>query len=119
VIQEFKDFINKGNLVDIAVGLVLAVAFGAVINAFMEGIVAPFIGMIFGKPSFSQTTLKIGDGVFLTGRFLNEILTFVLTAIVMFLLVKAYNNFRKSAAPAEPSAQEKLLMEIRDSLRAR
>lgn len=119
MIQEFKDFINRGNLVDIAVGLVLAVAFGQVINAFMEGIVAPFIGMIFGKPSFSQTTLKIGDGVFLTGAFINQVVTFILTAVVMFLLVKAYNKMRKDAPPAEPSAQEKLLIEIRDSLRSR
>ncbi len=118
MLQEFKDFINRGNLVDIAVGLVLAVAFGKVIETFMQGIVAPFIGMIIGKPSFAGTTLTIGKGIFLTGAFINEVFTFVLTAFVLFLVVKAYNRFRKSAPPAEPSTQEKLLMEIRDSLRA-
>ncbi len=118
MIQEFKDFINRGNLVDIAVGLVLASAFGKVIDVFMKGIVASFLGMILGKQSFADTTITIGKGVFLTGAFINEVLTFVLTAFVLFLVVKAYNRTRREAPPAAPTAQEQLLTEIRDALRA-
>jgi large conductance mechanosensitive channel len=118
MIQEFKDFINKGNLVDLAVGLVLAVAFGALVTSFMENIIGGLIAGIFGKPSLDGA-LAIWKGRIKVGNFITSILTFLTTAIVMFMVVKAYNKFKKSAPAPEPSASEKLLAEIRDSLKGR
>jgi large conductance mechanosensitive channel len=118
MLQEFKDFITKGNLIDIAVGLVLAVAFGKLIDAFMEHIINGIIAGIFGKPDLSET-MSLWKNRIRIGSFITAIINFVIIAFVMFLVAKAYNKFRKAAPPAEPSGQEKLLMEIRDSLRGR
>ena len=110
----------KGNLLEIAVALILALAFTAVVNAFVTGIVTPFIAAILGEPSFDDVTIKIGDGVLLIGTFLNAVIYFVLTALVLFFILKAYNRMQrpKDEAPTGPTEVE-LLIETRDSLRSR
>ena len=116
MLREFRDFINRGNLIDLAVAFVLGVAFAGVVTALTEGIVTPLIGRIFQVDNL-QSYVVAGDVE--VGRFLAAILNFLVVAFVMFLVVKAYNRTKKPAeAPADP-AEIVLLTEIRDSLRAR
>ena len=117
MLQEFKDFINKGNLVDLAVAFVLGAAFSTVVTAFTEGIVGGIIAAIFGKPSIGSIGFDIGKGRIQIGLVLDAIINFLVVAFVMFLVVKAYNKMRASS-PAAPSNEEVLLAEIRDALRA-
>ena len=116
MLKEFRDFINRGNLIDLAVAFVLGVAFAGVVTALTEGIVTPLIGRIFQVDNL-QSYVVAGD--IEVGRFLAAILNFVVVAFVMFLVVKAYNRTKKPAeAPADP-AEIVLLREIRDALKSR
>lgn len=122
MLQEFKTFIMKGNLVEIAVGLILALKFKDVTDAFVDGIISPIIGSIFGVPSFKDKTLEIGDGVILYGAFIDAVIAFVIVGFVLFLIVKSYNAAKERlAASPEPDAVPDdiaLLREIRDLLQA-
>jgi large conductance mechanosensitive channel len=111
MIQEFKDFINRGNLIDIAVAFVMGVAFAAVITSFTEDIVNPIIGKIFNVESLAAWT--VSD--IRLGAFLAAVINFLIVAFVIFLVVRAYNRMRKQQA-AEPSEEILLLREIRDGL---
>jgi len=116
MLREFRDFINRGNLIDLAVAFVLGVAFAGVVTALTEGIVTPLIGRIFQVDNL-QTYVVAGD--IEIGRLLAAILNFLVVAFVMFLVVKAYNRTKKPAeAPADP-AELVLLREIRDALQRR
>lgn len=116
MLKEFRDFINRGNLIELAVAFVLGVAFAGVVTALTEGIVTPLIGRIFQVDNL-QSYVVAGDVEL--GRFLAALLNFVIVAFVMFLVVKAYNRAR-GPAPAPVEAEEiVLLREIRDSLRTR
>jgi len=126
MIDEFKAFISRGNLVEIAVGLVMALAFKAVVDAFVGGLVMPLVATIFGEPNFDALTFTIGDSVFLYGTFITQSVTFLLIALALFLfVVKPYNEFQKrfqdrgEEDPAPPPEDIQLLREIRDALRAR
>jgi large conductance mechanosensitive channel len=125
VIKEFKDFINRGNLVDIAVAFVMGAAFASLITTFTDKIVNPLIGYVvstgnldgaiaFGKKD-PTTGLQAGS----LGSFIGAIINFLIVAFVMFLVVKAYNKMKApaaEAAPAEPTEDVVLLRQIRDSL---
>jgi large conductance mechanosensitive channel len=116
MLREFRDFINRGNLIDLAVAFVLGVAFAGVVTALTEGIDTPLIGRIFQVDNL-QSYVVAGDVE--VGRFLAAILNFLVVAFVMFLVVKAYNRTKKPAeAPADP-AEIVLLREIRDALESR
>jgi large conductance mechanosensitive channel len=134
MIKEFKEFIAKGNVLDLAVGLIMATYFGAIIKSFVDDVLMPPIGLLIGGVDFKDLKIAIGsktaeDGtiaeVFLNyGSFINTVITFVIVAFAVFLLVKAYNTMQKKkeeapapAAPPAPSNEEKLLGEIRDLLR--
>ena len=125
MIKEFKDFIMKGNLVEVAVGLIIALAFKAVVDSLVADVITPIIGAVFGKPDFSSLTLGIGDGKILYGSFLNKVISFLIVGLVLFLIVKAYNRaveMAKRGGDVEEEAvdeQVALLREIRDSLRTR
>ncbi len=113
MLKEFRDFINRGNLIDLAVAFVLGVAFAGVVTALTEGIVTPLIGRIFQVDNL-QTYVIAGDVEI--GRFLAAILNFVVVAFVMFLVVKAHNRMKKPAEAAADPAEIVLLREIRDAL---
>ncbi len=115
MIQEFKDFINRGNLVEIAVAFVMGLAFAAVVTSLTEDIVNPIIGKILTVDSLAAWAPG-GIGV---GAFLVAAINFVIVGLVMFLMIKAYNNMqaKEEAAPAAPSDEIVLLTEIRDTLR--
>ncbi|HEX6333926.1 MAG TPA: large conductance mechanosensitive channel protein MscL [Flavisolibacter sp.] len=121
--KEFKEFAVKGNVIDLAVAVVLGGAFGAIITAFTEGLIMPLISMIVGKASFADMTTVINGTEFPYGRLLQAIIDFILIAFVLFLIIRGVNRMKRrkeapvAAAPPEYTLQEKLLMEIRDSLR--
>lgn len=117
MLKEFKEFAMKGNLLDIAVGLILALAFSAVITSFVDGIIMPLIAAVVGQPSFDDIVLTIGDSSVLIGVFLTAVVNFLIIAWVLFMIVKAANRMKKPEEAAGPSEIE-LLTEIRDSLKS-
>jgi len=123
LIQEFKEFAFKGDIVSLAIAFVMAAAFGAVISALVDHIIMPIVGILFGEPSFNYLTLTINDSVILYGSFITAIVKFITIALgVFFFIVKPYKAYQdhmaeaKEEAPAEPSEDIKLLSEIRDLL---
>jgi large conductance mechanosensitive channel len=123
-LKEFKDFIATGNMVELAVAVILGAAVGAVIKAFTEGIMMQIVAAIFGKPNFDDVTIDLRKGAALqVGTFINQVITLLLTGLALFLMIKAYNRMKRKAAeePAtDPGPSEiELLTEIRDALRAR
>ncbi len=119
-VDEFKDFINKGDVITIAVGLVMALYFKAIVDAVLNGVINPIIAAIFGKSSLDAIGFDIGDARISIGLVFSAIINFLVVAVFLFLVIKAYNNFKRSApeAPAEPSPEITVLTEIRDELRA-
>jgi large conductance mechanosensitive channel len=126
VLKEFKEFVMRGNLVEIAVGLALAVAFTGVVNSFTDNILMQIVAAIGGQPNFNTLTIDIGDGQIRYGAFLTAVIAFLIIAFVLFLVVKAYNTMitlskrgGKEDEVTEPGEDVLLLREIRDALRAR
>ena len=123
MIQEFRDFIFRGNVVDLAVAVVLGVAFGAIVTSLVEDIITPLLG-IFGAPDFSAWTIAVGDAEVRIGTFINTLVSFVtISAVIFFLIVKPTNRIAAMRAvepegPAGPTEID-LLTEIRDELRKR
>ncbi len=117
MLQEFKDFVNKGNFLDIAVGFVMGVAFAAVVGAFVDRIINPLIGMIFSVDGL-ENWLTFAGGAGSVGAFIGAIINFLVIAFVIFMVVRAYNRMQppEEAAAAEPSEDTVLLRQIRDSL---
>ncbi len=122
-VKEFKEFALKGNVVDLAIAVVLGAAFGKIVSAFTDSIIAPIIALLLGKGGLSEFTVVIGSTVFPIGILLQAIIDFILVALVLFMVIKGMNSMkRRKEEPVAPSApeytlQEKLLMEIRDSLK--
>ena len=122
LIEEFKAFAVKGNVLDMAVGVIIGGAFTSIVNSLVEDVFTPIIGMITGGINFSNLSFGILDAQIQIGNFLNAVISFLLTAFCVFLIVKAVNKLikKKEAEPApapEPSAEEVLLTEIRDLLK--
>ncbi len=122
-IQEFKEFAMRGNVLDLAIAVIMGAAFGPVVTTLVEGIIMPPIGYLLAGIDFSALAITLptptGDGVEIKyGMFLNAVITFLITAFAIFLLVKAVNRFRRPApeAPAAESPAEVYLREIRDAL---
>jgi large conductance mechanosensitive channel len=119
MLKEFKGFISKGNLVEIAVGLILALAFAGLVTSFTENLINPLIGAIFGQPNFDTLVIDIGEAELRYGAFLTTLINFLIVAFVLFLVIRAYNRtFPKKDDSAGPTEIE-LLTEIRDELRHR
>ncbi len=141
MLKEFKKFISKGNVIDMAVGLILATYFGAIVKSLVNDVIMPPIGKLLGGVDFSQLKIVLQEpvkavtdaaGKVITpevsevavnyGNFINTIITFIIVAFSIFMVVKAYNKMKKKeeekpAAPPEPSKEEVLLSEIRDLLK--
>jgi len=116
LLAEFKDFINKGDVVTIAVGLIIALYFAAIVNAVLNGVIMPIISAIFGQPNYEEIGFDIGDARISIGLVINAVISFIVVAFILFLIIKAYNKYK---GPAETKATEvDLLAEIRDELRA-
>ena len=126
ILKEFKDFVTRGNLIDLAVAFVIAAAFGAVIKAFVDFVIMPFIAAIVGQPSFDGLTFTINDAVIPYGSFITALVSFLLVAAaVFFIIVRPYSRWKArqakavEAAPAAPAEEIVLLREIRDRLGSR
>jgi large conductance mechanosensitive channel len=132
--KEFKDFISGGNMIELAVAVILAGAIGRVITAFTDGVMMNLVAAIFGKPTFDDVRIRISDkdttlpdGTILDGTYLEigkvitAFIALVLTGLVLFVIIKAYNKTKKKAAEEAPAGPTEidLLTEIRDSLKAR
>src|SRR6476620_7295670 len=128
IVAEFKEFVMRGNVVDLAVAVVIGAAFGAVVNALVKDIFTPLIAAIFGKPDFSALTFTINDSQFFYGDLINALISFLsIAAAVFFFVVKPLNYMqerrkRAMADGAEPdettlSDEAVLLSDIRDLLR--
>ncbi|MFO7680739.1 MAG: large-conductance mechanosensitive channel protein MscL [Chloroflexota bacterium] len=119
--QEFKEFINRGNVIDLAVAVILGTAFGAIITSFVDDIIMPLIGILMGGVDFSTLSLQIGEATLAYGNFIQAVINFLVVAFALFIIIRGYNNFlRKQPAPPpppKPSPEEKLLAEIRDLLK--
>lgn len=131
MLKEFKEFAVKGNVVDMAVGIIIGVAFGKIVSSLVSDMIMPPIGLLFGGMDFSKlaTVLKgvAGDPaavVIAYGKFIQTLVDFVIVAFVIFLLVKAINAMKRKeeaapSAPPAPSKEETLLAEIRDILKSK
>jgi large conductance mechanosensitive channel len=105
VLREFREFLLRGNLIEIAVGLVLALAFTAVVTSLVEDLITPLIAAVFGQPDFSGLDFEVNGSVFRYGEFLNAALSFVLVAAVLFfLVVKPLNELAKRRAGDEEAS---------------
>lgn len=116
----FRDFISRGNVVDLAVGVIMGAAFSVIVGSLVGDVITPIIGAVFGKPDFSSLAL----GPVMIGKFINAVVNFLLVALgVYFFVVLPMNRFTRKAEAAPPpppvSAEEKLLAEIRDLLARR
>jgi large conductance mechanosensitive channel len=115
MLKGFRDFIARGNVLDLAVGVIIGAAFGAIVDSLVKDLITPIIGMIGGTPDFSG--LKLGPVTI--GNFINALIAFLIKAAgLYFLIVLPFNRFaaKLAAAPAPPSPSETYLKEIRDSL---
>jgi large conductance mechanosensitive channel len=133
--NEFKEFAARGNVVDLAVGVIIGAAFGKIVTSLVEQVVMPPIGLVLGRVDFSElkwvlapedpATEAIEEVAIQYGAFLNTVIQFVIVAFVVFLMIKAINRLRRAEAaqpdpaPAAPTPSERLLTEIRDALRDR
>ena len=126
MLKEFKNFLFRGNLLDLATAVILGGAFGAVVNSLVKDVITPLIAAVGGQPNFSRLSLDVGDGRVTYGNFLNTLITFVIIALVVFLILKAASKAQKLRATTDvpdddappPSDEAVLLAEIRDLLRS-
>ena len=123
MLKEFKDFINRGNVIDLAVAVIIGGAFGAIITSLVNDIIMPLIGVLIGGVDFAALSIDVGEATILYGSFIQAIINFLIIAFVVFLVVRSFNKLQKAEeeappAPPEPSPEEKLLAEIRDLLKA-
>jgi large conductance mechanosensitive channel len=141
MIKEFKEFAMRGNVVDLAVGVIIGAAFGKIVTSVVNDIIMPPIGKLMGNVNFSDLFISLdpaktqgitslvkakeaGAAVIAYGAFINTVIDFIIVAFCIFMVVKGMNTLKKKPAPApaappEPTREEKLLMEIRDTLKAR
>ena len=118
-IEEFKEFISKGNVLDLAIGVVIGGAFTAIVNSLVNDVIMPVVGIILGGVDFSGLSLQIGAASLAYGNFIQAVINFLLVALVLFTIVKAANKFKKQVeeAPAEPTEEVKLLTAIEKELK--
>ena len=130
IVNEFKAFIARGNVIDLAVGVIMGASFGKIVSSLVDDVVMPPIGYLIGGISFKDLSLQLPEVTVVDkvlpavevkyGLFLQNLLSFLIIAVCVFLLIKAVNTFmKKQQAPVIPSSQEKLLMEIRDLLKTK
>jgi large conductance mechanosensitive channel len=118
--QEFRDFLKRGNVIDLAVAVIIGAAFAGIIRSLVDDIVMPLIGVLLGGINFSELTVQVGDAVIAYGNFIQAIINFVLIAFVLFMFVRYYNKLQHQpdTTPPPPPAEDIVLLgEIRDLLK--
>ncbi|MBT8066468.1 MAG: large-conductance mechanosensitive channel protein MscL [Gammaproteobacteria bacterium] len=125
MLKEFKEFAMRGNVVDMAVGIIIGAAFGKIVSSLVADVIMPPIGMIMGGVDFSELAIALGEGADAAtinyGVFINTVLDFLIVAFAIFMVIKGMNSMKKKeeakpAEPPKPSKEEVLLTEIRDLL---
>ena len=125
MLKEFRDFINRGNVLDLAVAVIIGVAFGAIVTSLVDDIITPIIGLVLGRVDFSGLSFGRGDAQITYGNFLQALFNFLIIALVVFFIVRGYNQMQERFAhkeaekdPEEPAASREavLLEEIRNIL---
>src|SRR5271154_6921157 len=124
IVKEFREFAVKGNVVDLAVGVIIGAAFGKIVSSLVEDVVMPVVGALIGGLDFGGLVLKLGSATLRYGKFLQTCLDFLIIAWAIFLAVKLINRLKReqvapTPAPAAPPREEVLLEEIRDLLKSR
>ncbi|MCU0310585.1 MAG: large conductance mechanosensitive channel protein MscL [Acidimicrobiales bacterium] len=125
MLKEFKEFILRGNVMDLAVAVIIGAAFGAVVSAFANGILMNLVAALFGQPNFDSLTFSLGKGQIQYGLFLTALVNFLIIAAAMFLVIKAanaamaYRKGREAEAEEAEATELELLTQIRDALVAR
>ena len=124
IINEFKEFISKGNVLDLAVGVIIGAAFGKIVTSLVNDILMPFIGVILGGLDFSNLTIKFNDATISYGLFIQSIIDFLIISLCIFLMVKFFEKLKRKEEVQEqkeeivkPSEEVELLREIRDLLK--
>ena len=119
MVAEFKEFALKGNMIDMAVGIIIGAATGKVVSALVDSVIMPVVGMLMGGVDFSKLSIKAGEAAIGYGAFIQSIIDFVIIAFVIFMLLKFINNMKKNNdnEDEQPSEDIELLREIRDLLR--
>jgi large conductance mechanosensitive channel len=124
--EEFKSFAMRGNVVDLAIAVVIGAAFGKIVSSLVDNIITPLIGLLMGGVDFSGLSYTVGEAVVTYGMFIQAIIDFVIVALVIFVVLKAFMRLQRKQAeapeaekPVEPSEEVKLLREIRDGLQRR
>ena len=107
MLKEFRDFVMRGNVLDLAIAVIIGGAFGAIITSLVNDILMPLIGIPMGGVDFSGLTYQVGDAVIAYGKFIQAIINFLIIAFVLFLIIRSFNRFKKPApAPAAPATKE-------------
>jgi large conductance mechanosensitive channel len=119
MLKAFREFLQQGNVIDLAMAVIIGGAFGAIINSLVDDIFMPVIGILIGGIDFSGLSIQVGEAVILFGNFIQAIINFLIIASAVFLVIRSYNQLRseEQAAPPKPSAEEIILAEIRDLLK--
>jgi large conductance mechanosensitive channel len=133
ILQEFKEFALKGNVIDLAVGVIIGAAFGKIVASMVNNIIMPVLGLLLGRIDFANLYIVLngqqvaslkeatdkGVPVFAYGVFINSVIEFLIVAFCLFIVIKQVNRFKKPAPPPALTTQETLLTEIRDLLKVR
>jgi large conductance mechanosensitive channel len=125
MLQEFRDFLARGNVLDLAVAVILGIAFGAIVTSLVDDIIMPLIGILLGGVDFSSLMVQVGSAQLMYGNFIQALVNFIIIAFVVFMIIRTINRmqarFMKPAqiVPPAPSAEVVLLTEIRDLLMGR
>ena len=121
MLQEFKKFALRGNVVDLAIGVIIGAAFGKIISSLVADLIMPLIGALIGGIHYESLVIQVGQAKIMYGKFIENVVDFVIIAFVIFLMIKAINHFRRQTEqepPAAPPPREvQLLEEIRDLLK--
>ncbi len=119
MLKEFRDFAMKGNIVDLAVAVVIGAAFSEVVKGLTNSLIMPLVSMVLGKDGVGALSFTVGGTIFPVGVFLQAVINFILVAFVLFLIIKAMNSMKKKEEAAAPATPEDiaLLREIRDALK--
>lgn len=122
LLADFRKFINRGNLIDLAVAVIIGLAIKAVIDSLVNDVIMPIVGILFGEPSFDDLTITINDSVIRYGTFITALVNFLIVAFVVFMIIKAWEKMQELRASGEDEPEpltvsEELLAEIRDLLR--
>ncbi|MFM8370723.1 MAG: large conductance mechanosensitive channel protein MscL [Chloroflexota bacterium] len=106
MLKEFREFVMRGNVLDLAVGVIIGAAFGKIVGSLVNDIFMPLVGLLMGGVNFSELSITVGSATIMWGLFLQSVVDFLIIAFVIFLIVKSANSMKKAPAPADPTTKE-------------